>query len=756
MMNKRGWLAILFFLPALLYAGGIGQWRNYTSMKDVRAIARIGNSFWAATGGGLFRWTEGSETYSQLTYAEGLRSIDLTAVGVDATGAVWSGSSTGVLHVYDPSTGIVSPILDVFSSKEHTKKSINALRINGDTLLVCMDFGLSLYRISRREFGDTFTRFGTISAATSVIVTSAMFSSGRLWATLTDGSTVNMLASAAVGSNMLDPAAWTLVAIPNGATALSLEGWQGRVYTGTTKGLYVYTGGAGFVTVAASGSYISLALKDSSLYALSASGSVERIEVSNTTQSVATTAGFTPACLSFANNGSIAVGTLGNGIITSSGASWASHLPNGPGASSFSSVVVDGNGVVWAGSGSSNGQGLFRFDGRKWRTYTKSNSALPYNEVHRLSVDCDGRAWASIFGGGYAQLPRTDDSIRATDIFNTNVGMVGVPNNHTFVATSTMACDAHGNLWGSIVSAADYRILVVRRPSGAWKTLPLYQNGLVDAVFDQNEVDRSIAVDASDNIWLTGRSVGHKGVIRLSNAGTIDSVAGVFLTTSNGLPDDNITTIVADRENDIWVGTALGVAIIVDPANPTRSQSIAAYKPRDGENVTAIAVDPLNQKWVATSAGVSLWSSDGTQQLAFYSVENTDGKIIDNNIRGIAIDPKTGTVYFATPYGLSSLTTPAAQPVESFDRLLVYPNPYRLPNTVLLTVDGFEKDAWMKVLALDGTLVREVKTPGGRLAYWDGKDGNGNLVASGIYIIIGYTESGTETGKGKVAVVRQQ
>jgi ligand-binding sensor domain-containing protein len=754
MMNKRGWIAIGVLLPGLLYAGGIGQWRNYTSMKDVRAIARSGNSFWAATGGGLFRWTEGSENFPQLTYAEGLRSIDLTAVAVDGTGSVWSGSSTGVLHVYDPSTGIVSPILDIFSSKEHTKKSINALRVNGDTLLVSMDFGLSLYRISRREFGDTFTRFGAISASTSVIVTSAMFSNGRLWAAVTDGSTVNMLASAAVGSNMLDPAAWTLLPIPNGATAVALEAWQGRIYAGTTSGLYVYAGGA-FSTVSGSGSYPALAARDSSLYALNASGSVERIETANTTTTVATTAGFVPACLSFAGDGSIAVGTGGNGIITPSGTSWASHLPNGPGGSSVSSVVVDGDGVVWAGSGSSNGQGLFRFDGKKWRTYTRSNSALPYDEVHRLSVDCDGRAWASTFGGGYARLPRTDDSIRAADIFNTNVGMVGVPNNHAFVATSTMACDAHGNLWGSIVAAADFRILVVRRPSGAWQTLPLYQNGLVDAVFDQNEVDRSIAVDASDNIWLTSRSVGHKGIIRLSNAGTIDSVAGVFLTTSNGLPDDNITTVVADKENDIWVGTALGVAIIVDPANPTRSQSIAAYKPRDGENVTAIAVDPLNQKWVATSAGVSLWSSDGTQQLAFYSVENTDGKIIDNNIRSIAIDPKTGTVYFATPYGLSSLTTPAAQPVESFDKLMVYPNPYRLPNAVPLTVDGFEKDAWMKILALDGTLVREIRTPGGRLAYWDGRDDNGGLVASGIYMIVGYTESGTQTGKGKVAVIRQ-
>jgi ligand-binding sensor domain-containing protein len=750
----RGWLLVLFLVPCSLAVGGVGQWHNYTSMKDVRALAHTGNDFWAASGGGLYRWTEGSDDFLRLTYADGLRSIDLTAIAVDAEGGVWSGASTGVLHVYEPSSGVVSTILDISSNAEHTLKEIHALRVQGDTLLIGMDFGLSIYRISRREFGDTFTRFGTMSASTSVIVTSALFSNGRLWATVSDGASVNQIAWAADGANMLDPSAWTLEPVSSGGAPVSLEEFQGRVYAGTTSGLYYYANGWQEVTAFAGQSIVALAPGGATLSVATASGDVYRVDATNASQQYGTTLASAPECLSATHDGFPAVGTAGGGIQTFA-STWTSHLPNGPAGNSFSSVVVDGDGVVWAGSGSSNGTGLFRYDGKTWKTFTTSNSALPSNDIHRLSVDCEGRAWASIFGGGYARLPRGDDSIRSTDIFNTNVGMVGVPNNHAFVVTSTMACDGHGNLWGSILQAADFRILVVRTPSGTWRTLPLYQGGLVDAVFDPNEVDRSLAVDASDNLWITGRSVGHKGVIRLSNFGAIDSVAGVFLTTSNGLPDDNVTTIVVDRENDLWVGTALGVAIIVDPANPTRSGSIAAYKPRDGENVAAIAVDPLNQKWVATSAGVSLWSADGTQQLGFYSVENTDGKIIDNNIRSIAVDPKTGTVYFATAYGLSSLSTPAAEPVVSFGKLLVFPNPYRLPNAVPLTVDGFEADASMKILSLDGTLVRDLKTPGGRVGFWDGKDQRGNYVASGIYMIIGYTESGTQTGSGKVAVIRQ-
>ena len=96
--------------------------------------------------------------------------------------------------------------------------------------------------------------------------------------------------------------------------------------------------------------------------------------------------------------------------------------------------------------------------------------------------------------------------------------------------------------------------------------------------------------------------------------------------------------------------------------NPKRKGGIAAYKPLTGQMINTIAVDALNQKWVGTNEGVILLSADGTQVLAQYTVQNTGGKLIDNDIKSIAVDPGTGTVYFGTRSGLASLTTPAAAP----------------------------------------------------------------------------------------------
>jgi len=97
-----------------------------------------------------------------------------------------------------------------------------------------------------------------------------------------------------------------------------------------------------------------------------------------------------------------------------------------------------------------------------------------------------------------------------------------------------------------------------------------------------------------------------------------------------------------------------------------------------GTVVNCIAVDALNQKWVGTSDGVIVLSPDGIQQVATYTVASTNGKLIDNDVKSIAIDGGTGTVYFGTLSGLASLTT-VQQPLA---RHLIY---FSFPPTLFLS-----------------------------------------------------------------------
>jgi flagellar hook assembly protein FlgD len=104
---------------------------------------------------------------------------------------------------------------------------------------------------------------------------------------------------------------------------------------------------------------------------------------------------------------------------------------------------------------------------------------------------------------------------------------------------------------------------------------------------------------------------------------------------------------------------------------------------------------------------------------------------------------------------LASLTTSGAAPRPAFEKLVLSPNPYVVPNQAPLTVDGLVENSSIKILSVDGRLIRALTTPGGRIGFWDGRDENGRDVPSGIYLVIAYSEDGSEVTTGKVAVVRR-
>ncbi len=754
---KSGWrgCAVAMVVPVMAMAT-TGTWQNFTSMKEVRAVASDQGAYWAATSGGLFRWSPADNSFLLITNAEGLRTIDLTAVALDTLGDIWTGGSNGILHAYTPSTGRVRTILDIAGANQ-TNKNINAITITGDTALICTEFGLSLYRISRGEFGDTFSRFGSIPAGTRTAVSAAAIHNGKLWACISDGQTVNRIAVADLSvPNLLPPESWTLLEVGSpGNVPRTLAVFSGRLYAGTAAGLYSETGGTWNPVSGLSGkSIVALSASSTTLLAGTSDRLVYTMDAAQTVTTLPSAVPSAITSLAQGSQGGVIVGSVDSGLLTS-GTVWGTHIPNGPNSNQFLNIVADPDGVIWCGSGDFTGKGLYRYDGANWITFTRENSALPANEVYRMSVGCNGTVWASTYGRGIVALPRGSTAIDSAFVYGRNVGMIGVSGDTNYVVVSNAVCDSHGNTWMSVVLAANRNVFIVRKADGTWAFFPALIGGITMASLMDRPVDRCLAVDAFDNIWATVRDAAYRGVISLGNAGAMDSTAAFHITSSNGLPSNEVKTIVVDRDNDVWVGTDRGIAIILEPSNPTRTGAIAAYKPLNGLVINTIAVDPLNQKWVGTTEGVFLLSPDGTQTMASYTVENTAGKLIDNDVKSICVDGKTGTVYFGTLVGLASLTTSAASPRASFDGLSVYPNPYLVPSGEAVTISGLVANSSLKILSVDGRVIRDLRTPGGLVGTWDGKDKNGEFVSSGVYLVVAYAEDGSTVTSGKVAIIKR-
>jgi len=146
-------------------------------------------------------------------------------------------------------------------------------------------------------------------------------------------------------------------------------------------------------------------------------------------------------------------------------------------------------------------------------------------------------------------------------------------------------------------------------------------------------------------------------------------------------------------------------------------------------------------------------SSDGSTLLGRYTSSNSP--LPTNKINSIALDNSSGTLYIGTDNGMASFKTVAVAPVDNFGKITAGPNPYLIPNDKLLRIDGLVENSSIKILSISGKLVKQFDSPGGRIANWDGTDNSGNLVGSGIYIIVGYTKDGSKVGTGKVAVIRK-
>jgi outer membrane protein assembly factor BamB len=167
----------------------------------------------------------------------------------DQDGTVWSGTSTGVIHVLDPDNGTWLYIQDIAATNQ-TNKQINRIVVYGDTVFICTEFGLSIFRRRLSEFGDTFTKFGTLPTNVRIRVLDAAVYDGKLWAAVSDGQGNDRIAVADLSNpNLLPPESWTLQTVGSPpATPTGFRPFNGRLYAGTTTGLFVLEG-AGWVAL---------------------------------------------------------------------------------------------------------------------------------------------------------------------------------------------------------------------------------------------------------------------------------------------------------------------------------------------------------------------------------------------------------------------------------------------------------------------------------------------------------------------------
>jgi len=724
-------------------------------MKNVIAIA-VDNSnsiAYCGTSGGLYVvGLNNGNILKKYTNLDGLVSTDITSLIVDNFGKLWIGASDGSISILSYNSSSWNYIYDIKNSNE-PNKIIYGFTLFNNFIYTATGFGIEKISTVTYNFVDApYYQLGSFTTRSRVnslaIVNNTLFA-----------GTVSGIAYANLNLNLNLPSNWiNYTNPPMDANVSIVKAFDNKLFAGSDSGFVYYDNlvwnlypNSGFSNVRVT----SISPVGNKLYFI-AGGNVyyaDKDSLPNVHQYIlAVNNGYNTLA---SGTNSPLIGLTEYGIYLNTNNNPQTVFPNCPYRNSFFHLSFDDNGILECAGGLGDA-GYYLFDGSNWKNYNYSTyPALTQANDFRQVISKNGNTWALNFGGG-AFLIRNDNIIN----YNATNSILPAAIAPAYCVPDCGAFDNNGLFWCAVFGSLSQQSLFVYTGS---PDTNLTWFGFNNIGSPPSYI--AMTVDNYNTKWIAATN--NYGLYFFNENGTLfntsDDIYGnypVSIFSSN-----NPTDVIVDKNNSVWVATSNGVYIIdnplgaiQNPSNPPTPQKLGIIsgnlKVPFTENCLSISIDVLNQKWIGTSNnGAFHLSDDGSTLIEQFNMSNSP--ILSNEVKSIAVDPRTGRAYFATIKGLSSVKTNAIQPVTDFDKITCSPNPYLVPPNVDMKIDGLVENSSIKIITLTGDLVAEITSPGGRIATWNGQDKRGKYVPSGIYIIVAYNQDGSKVGKGKVVVIRR-
>ena len=398
-------------------------------------------------------------------------------------------------------------------------------------------------------------------------------------------------------------------------------------------------------------------------------------------------------------------------------------------------------------------------------TDVEGTSSNGWKFVEMYALDVDPFDSKHIFAGGRTGLYEYYDGNLVKYYNKDNSILNTATTSNKYVLTDGVTYDSKGSLWLLQSQVKDNTLIEITK-DGEW--VKHDQSILVDGGLSLNKLTRLI-IDSRGLIWFTNSHWSKSSFYCYDPTSNTIVNAIVHLINQDGTSasESYIPRCLAeDLDANIWIGTQEGPYLIeAERVNTHLEYATQVKVPRNdgtnyadyllaGVNITAIAVDGGNRKWFGTrGSGVYLISDDNMEQLEHFTTANSP--LLSDIIEAIAIDHKTGEVFFGTDQGLCSYMSDATEAsIEMVkDDVYAYPNPVVSGYEGLITVVGLSRNADVKILTSNGVLVAQGRSNGGTFT-WDGRDRQGHRVASGIYMVAAATSEGKKGVVCKIAIVR--
>ena len=761
-------MLIIFFCPFVKGSAqssltAIGMWKEYLPYNSAIDLAAGDNKIYCATPYSLFTVDLADHSIERLSRMTGLAETGISAIcyneGNRKLFIAYANSNIDIIYRND-----IFNIPDIKRESIVGDKSIYNIYSLADNYYLSTGLGVIVVDGNRYEIKDSWI----IGNNGDNVRVNGLTSDANFFYAATDEGLKRIPVNNANPSSYLN---WQLLSGANGLSAGScadvidasnkvivLKNDSLFALNGNSWNLF-YADGNQITAINSSGGKIAvchrLAGPVSKVVILNADGSVSKIIQQN---------GVTPfPRKAVLYSGSYWIADQFNALSKFSSGSTADEVysPNSP-ESIASGEMLEYNDVFYASAGEVNdswnyqynGNGIYRYKNGEWKNFNRFHYPVLDSMLDFITVAVDTRdesVWAGSFGGGLLHI-KTDETF---EIFKQNSPLMPHPLDPSSYRVAGLLFDRESNLW--ISNFGSLQPLLVRKADNTWKSFSLPFT-LVENALAQ------IVTDDANQLWIIS-PLGN-GLICYDHGNSIDDINDdhwkIYRSgAGNGnLPSNNVLCIAKDKSGFIWVGTDDGIGVIqcaqdvfntgCEAILPIVQQGNFGGYLFKGENVSSIAVDGADRKWVATRNGVWLISADGEKVIERFTEDNSP--LLSNEVRKIAVNKKTGEVYFATAKGICSFRGSATEGEEGSSNVLVFPNPVPPNFGGTIGIRGLAENSIVKITELDGRLVYQTRALGGQ-AVWDGKDYKGKKISTGVYLVLVSNDDKTEKIATKIVFI---
>lgn len=754
---KRLYPFVFSIAVASLYGQNISsaKWQDVFSYHNVLQIREDNGRILAATENGIFKYdTQTGEVAKYLSKVNGLHNVNITAFDYQPqtqTGMI--GYADGSMDIFTPQgvTYIVdAPINTVYSGS----KRINHISIHDNQAVISADYGVSIFRVEKKEYGETF--FSNTPAKESAIYNNKIytiigneiktfdiqnvgltnFNIAHNWINFKSGAFTNIVANEqnlafAEGNSLTINGNTTSV----NDTVKDINLNENKIIVTTTNSVYIYD---------TNGNLITSQTSDKNL---------------NT---------------GWYKNENLIAGSKEHGLFDFKGF----YVPSGPYKNRATRLTLH-NDKIWVATGGLDGSfnrtdrntfpslGFYFYNGSEWiyPSYFRNNPNTYFNILDVAGNPLDYRKtffanYNMDAGQGFYQMEYDD---RRKD-FSLKKYYAEGQNNNSFNRAAGLAFDEQGNLFATIAYSnedkdGNFPRYAVYSPSNDNFTnfKPLKKEGGLGG-----NIGRPIIRDNKLYLPLPRKPL--FGIVDLKDSPTnLNDDEVHFITEERGLIKGyggNTISASLDQYNQIWIGSRYGLRVTNSASSnlqDVKAEPIIIEEKGLGEElfrdalVFQIETDASNYKWVSIDeGGVFYLSPNGQETIYHFTKENSP--LPNNSVRDIKIDKRTGKVYFATLEGIVTFQSDVKDTNSNFGEVLVYPNPVIYSqHKGSVRIKGLAEKTFIRITDSAGNLVHQAEARGGWYD-WD-LTHKGKRVASGIYFVLMTNADGTDKATAKIAVV---